>query len=281
MQTFQQGRTRIGSEDLLAGTISVVSTFLQRSSVPTERLNQMIRSVNSAMLEVAKDSAFVECTLSGADFQKVLETASAKYGVRPTSLEPMAVAPVCHIVTEAPRNPATLHVATESGRLSEAKQPQEKRKRATGKKPRQVEIPIQAEVSSSQNTSESTHIASVRTPPKSGLNIKNSVRMNALICLEDGERVTDLSVYLFEKFDMTPDQYKAKWGLPASYPMLAPASTLKRGDQFEVDPVTKAFLPIRGQSKPGFAGPSETTSSSEEALVPELETTVLGENVAE
>lgn len=56
-------------------------------------------------------------------------------------------------------------------------------------------------------------------PPVS---IRKSVTPDAIICLEDGKSFKSLS-YLNSKYDLTPEQYRAKWGLPVDYPMVAPA----------------------------------------------------------
>lgn len=49
-----------------------------------------------------------------------------------------------------------------------------------------------------------------------------SVTPDYLVCLEDGRKLKMLRRYLRTRFDMTPDEYRAKWGLPADYPMVAP-----------------------------------------------------------
>ncbi|RDJ19711.1 MucR family transcriptional regulator [Bosea caraganae] len=52
--------------------------------------------------------------------------------------------------------------------------------------------------------------------------IRKSVTPDAIICLEDGKRFKSLKRHLSSKFDLTPEQYRARWGLPADYPMVAP-----------------------------------------------------------
>ncbi|WP_324132344.1 MucR family transcriptional regulator [Bosea sp. (in: a-proteobacteria)] len=53
--------------------------------------------------------------------------------------------------------------------------------------------------------------------------IRKSVTPEAIICLEDGKSFKSLKRHLNSKYDLTPEQYRAKWGLPADYPMVAPA----------------------------------------------------------
>jgi predicted transcriptional regulator len=58
--------------------------------------------------------------------------------------------------------------------------------------------------------------------------IKQSVADDYLICLEDGKKLKMLKRHLMTAYDMTPEQYRAKWGLKYDYPMVAPNYALKR-----------------------------------------------------
>ncbi len=53
--------------------------------------------------------------------------------------------------------------------------------------------------------------------------IRKSVTPDAIICLEDGKSFKSLKRHLSSRFNLTPEQYRTKWGLPADYPMVAPA----------------------------------------------------------
>jgi len=52
--------------------------------------------------------------------------------------------------------------------------------------------------------------------------IRQSIRPDYIVCLEDGKKLKMLKRHLMTSFGMTPDEYRAKWGLPADYPMVAP-----------------------------------------------------------
>jgi len=52
--------------------------------------------------------------------------------------------------------------------------------------------------------------------------IKKSVFPDYIVCLEDGKKLKMLKRHLQTAYGMTPDQYRAKWGLPANYPLVAP-----------------------------------------------------------
>ena len=77
-------------------------------------------------------------------------------------------------------------------------------------------------------------IAGVETPAATArepaVPIKKSVKADYIICLEDGKKLKMLKRYLRARYDMSPDQYRAKWGLPGDYPMTAPNYAAKRSE---------------------------------------------------
>ena len=58
--------------------------------------------------------------------------------------------------------------------------------------------------------------------------IKNSIKADHIVCLEDGKRLKMLKRHLMTRYNMTPDAYRAKWNLPADYPMVAPDYAAER-----------------------------------------------------
>ena len=58
--------------------------------------------------------------------------------------------------------------------------------------------------------------------PKPAVPIKKSVTDDYIICLEDGKQFKSLKRHLTSKYGMTPEEYRARWGLPPDYPMVAP-----------------------------------------------------------
>ena len=63
---------------------------------------------------------------------------------------------------------------------------------------------------------------------KPAVSIRSSIKPDHIICLEDGKKLTMLKRYLHTNYGMTPQQYRAKWKLPADYPMVAPNYAEKR-----------------------------------------------------
>lgn len=91
--------------------------------------------------------------------------------------------------------------------------------------------------------------------------VKKSVQPDYIICLDDGKKFKSLKRHLRTVYNMTPDQYRTKWGLPADYPMVAPnyaaarsqlakqmglGARRRKGDQGET---AQAAAPARGRRK--------------------------------
>jgi predicted transcriptional regulator len=66
--------------------------------------------------------------------------------------------------------------------------------------------------------------------PQPAVAIRNSVKPEYIVCLEDGKKLKMLKRYLRTNFNMSPEEYRARWGLPADYPMVAPMYAEKRRD---------------------------------------------------
>lgn len=60
------------------------------------------------------------------------------------------------------------------------------------------------------------------------VSIRASVKPDHIVCLEDGKKLKMLKRHLMTRYQMTPADYRAKWGLPADYPMVAPDYAEKR-----------------------------------------------------
>ena len=66
--------------------------------------------------------------------------------------------------------------------------------------------------------------------PLPAVPVKKSIGTDYLICLEDGRKVKILKRYLAHRYNLTPEQYRQRWGLPTSYPMVAPAYAERRSE---------------------------------------------------
>lgn len=58
--------------------------------------------------------------------------------------------------------------------------------------------------------------------PKPAIPVKKSITPDYIVCLEDGKKFKSLKRHLRTQYNMTPEQYRERWGLPADYPMVAP-----------------------------------------------------------
>jgi|SRR5947209_1104284 predicted transcriptional regulator len=71
--------------------------------------------------------------------------------------------------------------------------------------------------------SEISGTAAVPEPkPEPKVSVRSSIKPDYIVCLEDGKRQKMLKRHLMTNHNMTPDQYRQKWGLAADYPMVAP-----------------------------------------------------------
>jgi len=66
--------------------------------------------------------------------------------------------------------------------------------------------------------------------PKPAVPINKSVTNEYIICLEDGKKLKMLKRYLRSTYDMSPEEYRKRWGLPADYPMVAPSYAQRRSE---------------------------------------------------
>jgi predicted transcriptional regulator len=83
------------------------------------------------------------------------------------------------------------------------------------------------------------------------VSVKKSVTPDYIVCLEDGKKFKSLKRHLRSAYGMTPDEYRAKWRLPADYPMVAPAYAATRSE------LAKAMgLGVKRKGKAAVAKPS-------------------------
>ena len=112
------------------------------------------------------------------------------------------------------------------------------------------------------------------------VSIRASVKPDYIVCLEDGKKLKMLKRYIASRYNMTPAEYRAKWGLPADYPMVAPGYSATRkelalsmglGRKPVSAPVVAAPVPTKARgrkaaTKTGTA--TKATASSEPAAKP-------------
>ncbi len=62
----------------------------------------------------------------------------------------------------------------------------------------------------------------VREEPRPAVSIKRSITPDYIVCLEDGKKFKSLKRHLRSHYNLSPEEYREKWGLPHDYPMVAP-----------------------------------------------------------
>ena len=68
----------------------------------------------------------------------------------------------------------------------------------------------------------------VEERPEPAVSIRASVKPDYIVCLEDGKKLKMLKRHLMTHYNLTPEEYRACWNLPADYPMVAPNYAAKR-----------------------------------------------------
>ncbi len=98
-------------------------------------------------------------------------------------------------------------------------------------KVRPEEIPaLIAEVHSVLANLSETEAEGPRTNKQPAVPVSESVHDEYLICLEDGKQLKMLKRYLRSNYNMTPEEYRTRWGLPQDYPMVAPNYAAQRSE---------------------------------------------------
>ncbi|MGO4713912.1 MucR family transcriptional regulator [Bradyrhizobium sp. 2TAF24] len=72
------------------------------------------------------------------------------------------------------------------------------------------------------------HAEAAPEPAKPAVPVKKSMTSDYLVCLEDGKKFKSLKRHLRTRYNMSPEQYREKWGLPPDYPMVAPSYAVAR-----------------------------------------------------
>lgn len=104
----------------------------------------------------------------------------------------------------------------------------------------------------------------VRKEP--AVSVRSSIKPDYIVCLEDGKKLKMLKRHLMTHYQMTPDQYRAKWGLPADYPMVSPNYAEQRRS------LAKAIgLGTLRRKRPGTATASAANSNTDTKTAPKAD----------
>ncbi|MDA0228799.1 MAG: MucR family transcriptional regulator [Proteobacteria bacterium] len=85
-------------------------------------------------------------------------------------------------------------------------------------------------VHASLSTATAEQLRFIDSPRHPAVSIGSSISSDFLVCLEDGKKLKMLRRHLRRAYGMTPEQYRARWGLPSDYPMVAPSYAAKRSE---------------------------------------------------
>ena len=86
--------------------------------------------------------------------------------------------------------------------------------------------------------------------PEPAVSIRSSIKPDYIVCLEDGKKLKMLKRHLMTHYNLTPDQYRKRWGLAADYPMVAPNYAEKRRELAKKIGLGRKPGALRGKAKP-------------------------------
>ena len=92
--------------------------------------------------------------------------------------------------------------------------------------------------------------------PVPAVPIKKSVMPDFLVCLEDGRKLKMLKRHLATRYNLTPDEYRRRWGLPKDYPMVAPAYAAMRSELAKQTGLGRKVAPSPPEEAPAARKPS-------------------------
>ena len=90
--------------------------------------------------------------------------------------------------------------------------------------------------------------------PEPAVSIRSSVKPDYIVCLEDGKKMKMLKRHLAVHYNMTPEEYRQRWGLPADYPMVAPSYAEKRRELAKTIGLGRSPNAGRGRKKANTVG---------------------------
>ncbi|WP_336485898.1 MucR family transcriptional regulator [Methylobacterium nigriterrae] len=93
-------------------------------------------------------------------------------------------------------------------------------------------------------------------PLTPAVSVKRSITPDYIVCLEDGKKFKSLKRHLRTRYDMTPDQYRAKWNLAADYPMVAPNYAAARSELAKSMGLGQQRRKSRTKAQPAEAKPA-------------------------
>lgn len=247
---------------LLGNAASLVTALVSRSDTEWENVAGLVQEVHSCLLGIysglvapsAEPAVPAVADLSEyPDIERALSDMGASFAsVTLAPVEPRPVPAPSSSPKPAPRPAAEALPPAASAKLSETP-PQEAPApevpaSVEGKPAARGTAKAKAQVKAKAKKRAVAKMARPAKPvpelklPRGVRSVEETVRMQSIVCLEDGRRVKDLRAHLAER-GMSPQDYRRKWGLPDEYPMMAPAAIRKRGQLFEVDLVTGRLNP--------------------------------------
>jgi predicted transcriptional regulator len=253
----ESGRAALNAAAIMENAIELVFSTIDPDDVDSATIPERIESAHVSLLGIA--AKLLANGMTGTALAPASRTAPVAVETEVVASTPVAVAapvlarPTAQILELPLQRPAQPRKKAQAKRVEAKPAPQAKAPAVTA--PVQEALPFEIPAPAKAKTVKGRAKITAKAPLKRRRSdkakkakfpgrlsrIEDAVKMDVVVCLEDGKRVTDLGKHL-ETLGMTPEQYRRKWKLSGSYPMMAPSVVVKRGAEYEYDPIHKRMV---------------------------------------
>ncbi|MBY3433421.1 MucR family transcriptional regulator [Rhizobium laguerreae] len=253
------GRASINAAAIMENAIELVFNTINPDEIDSETIPDRIESAHASLLGIAAKllaNGMIGTALSPAPrVEPAAVEAEVVASVPVAAATPVSARPTAQILDLPLRRPAQPPQPTRDGQVEARPATQTKRqpKAPLARAPLQEAMPVEvvapvkarakppaAKAKAVPQRRRADKSAKIKFPGRLS-RIEDAIKMDVVVCLEDGKRVADLGKHL-ETLGMTPEQYHRKWKLSESYPMMAPTLIQKRGVEYEYDPIHKRMV---------------------------------------
>jgi predicted transcriptional regulator len=198
----------------------VLAAYLQNNKVPPSKLAEVIRMLSgvsaSAPAATARASAVRPSKASGASVKTPAKVAAKTSGTSSAKTSAKTTVKAAAVETKVVK--AKVRPRKEVAKAAN-----------TGSFVLDVAIPTR-NLKVARSESSRKKFLGIRQVNDPAVPVEQSVLEDHIVCLEDGKKFKMMKRWLRASYGMSPDQYKAKWGLPEDYPMVAPGYAREKSD---------------------------------------------------
>jgi len=199
---------------IVDGVVQIVAAHVAHNPIDGDKVPELMKNVSTTLIECVRDAAkaFGTDAFTGSG-------APAAPALASTSTQALLSAPA-----QAASSPAPA-AAEQAAPAAAARSSRSSRSRSAMSAPAEAAEAVEAaqeEVAGAPVTDPLADLRKRNLPTEPAVPIDESIRPDAIVCLFDGEPRKMLHRHIRSKYNMSPEEYRAYWSLPADYPMTAP-----------------------------------------------------------